>query len=146
MAISENDIGTRIIEGAIEVHRALGNGLLESVYEAALEIELYGKGLEIQRQVPIDVSYRGRFLDMGFRADLIVEDKVLIELKSVSKVTPAHRKQIQTYLNLAGYRLGYLLNFGEAVLKNGIIRCVNGLPEERNTSAGESTNDLDGNE
>lgn len=128
--MDENAIGTVVIGAAIRVHEILGPGLLESVYEAALAYELEEAGLTVRRQAPVPVLYRGLELDQGFRADLIVNDKVLLELKSVETITLAHRKQIQTYINLLGYRLGYLLNFGEAVLKRGIVRCVNRLPEQ----------------
>ena len=125
----ENEIGSLVVTAAIEVHRVLGNGLLESVYERALAIELRSCGLSVQEQVAVDVAYKNQPLDLGFRADLVVENLVLLELKSVETVTAVHRKQIQTYLNLTGYRLGYLLNFGAHLMKHGIIRCVNNLPE-----------------
>ena len=127
--MDENTIGTRLIEAAIEVHRELGPGLLESVYEAALAYELEQRGLQVARQVPVSLNYKGIHFDEGFRADLIIEDKVIAELKSVEQVTPAHKKQTQTYLRLTGNKLGYLLNFGGDVMKTGITRCVNGLPE-----------------
>ena len=126
----ENEIGTVVVESAIEVHRCLGNGLLESVYESALSIELVDRGLRTECQVPIEVEYKGHSLDQGFRADLIVEEIVIVELKSVETISQIHKKQIQTYLNLSGLRLGYLLNFGSALMKKGIYRCVNNLPEE----------------
>lgn len=126
---SENQIGTLIVEAAIEVHRVLGNGLLESIYEKALAIELRERGVVVQRQVAIDVSYKGQPLGLGFRADLVVSDLVLIELKSVERITAAHRKQIQSYLSLMDLKLGYLLNFGAPLMKKGITRCVNNLPE-----------------
>ncbi|WP_309399031.1 GxxExxY protein [Cerasicoccus maritimus] len=125
--MNENDIGTQVIEAAIEVHRELGPGLLESVYEIALASELAERGLRAERQVPIKIRYKNVVFDEGFRADLIVNDKVLIELKSVEKVSPTHKKQTQTYLRLTGCKLGYLLNFNESLLKEGITRCVNGL-------------------
>lgn len=125
----ENETGTAVLEAAIEVHRELGNGLLESVYEKALAIELESRGFGVQLQVPVDVEYKGKSLELGFRADMVVESSILVELKSVEMLTAAHRKQIQTYLSLTGYRLGYLLNFGAALMKNGIVRCVNRLPE-----------------
>lgn len=125
----ENRIGTVAVEAAIEVHRLLGNGLLESVYEKALAFELRNRGLKVAEQVAIDVTYKGLPLELGFRADMVVENLVLLELKSVEKVTAVHRKQIQSYLNLTGIRLGYLLNFGASLMKNGITRCVNKLPE-----------------
>lgn len=127
--MTENEIGTRVIAAAIEVHRVLGPGLLESVYEGALLCELENFGISALSQVPLAVPYKGRIFDQGFRADLIVEDKVIVELKSVEQLTAAHRKQIQTYLRLADRRLGYLLNFGAAVMKDGIVRAVNNLPE-----------------
>ena len=125
----ENDIGTKIIETSISVHRELGPGLLESVYEVVLAKELSNLGLKVERQVPVPIIYKGVTFNEGFRADLIVEQKVLVELKSVERTTPAHKKQVQTYLKLTGLKLGYLLNFGDDVLKSGITRCVNGLDE-----------------
>jgi GxxExxY protein len=127
--MDENTIGTRLIEAAIEVHRELGPGLLESVYEAALAYELEQRGLQVARQVPVSLNYKGIHFDEGFRADLIIENKVIAELKSVEQVTAAHKKQTQTYLRLTGRKLGYLLNFGGDVMKTGITRSVNGLPE-----------------
>jgi GxxExxY protein len=128
--MKENTIGTQILAAAIEVHRELGPGLLESVYEVALAHELQDRGLVIGRQVPVPIHFKGFRFDEGFRADLIVENKVLIELKSVERINPAHRKQVQTYVRLMGLKLGYLLNFGESTLREGITRCVNGLEED----------------
>ena len=128
--MNENEIGTLILSAAIEVHRELGPGLLESVYEVVLARELTSRRLAVERQVPVPIVYKGLRFEEGFRADLIVEGKVLLELKSVERVTPAHKKQVQTYLRLTGWKLGYLLNFGEAVLKDGITRCVNRLEED----------------
>jgi GxxExxY protein len=127
--MNENEIGTLVLSAAIEVHRELGPGLLESVYEVVLARELSNRGMAVGRQVPVPIVYKGIRFDEGFRADLIVADKVLLELKSVERVTEAHKKQVQTYLRLTGLKLGYLLNFGEAVLKDGITRCVNRLEE-----------------
>jgi GxxExxY protein len=127
--MNENEIGTRVIEAAISVHRELGPGLLESVYEVVLARELKDLGLNVERQVPVPITYKGVRFDEGFRAYLIVENKVLLELKSVERMMPAHKKQVQTYLKLTGLKLGYLLNFGEDVLKSGITRCVNGLED-----------------
>jgi GxxExxY protein len=129
--MKENEIGGKVVDCAIAVHRELGPGLLEVVYEAALAYELTKAGVGVQRQVPISVNYKGVALDEGFRADPIAEELVLVELKSVEKVSAAHAKQVQTYLRLTGLRLGYLLNFGEALMKDGITRCVNGLSAER---------------
>jgi GxxExxY protein len=125
----ENEIGTVVVESAIAVHRVLGPGLLETVYEIVLTRELKQRGLNVLRQVPVPIHYHDMVFDEGFRADLIVESKVIIELKSVEHVSQAHKKQIQTYLRMTGCRLGYLLNFGEELMKDGITRCVNGLRE-----------------
>ncbi len=127
--MTENDIGTIVIDCAIAVHRELGPGLLENVYEIALARELQDQGLTVERQVPVPIQYKSIKFDEGFRADIIVHGKVILELKSVEKVTAAHKKQVQTYLRLTGCKLGYLLNFGEVLMKAGITRCVNGLEE-----------------
>lgn len=107
----------------------MGPGLLETVYEIILGHELIKRGLNVERQVPIPIEYDGIKFDEGFRADIVAEEKVVLELKSVEKVTPAHRKQIQTYLRLTGCKLGYLLNFGAALMKHEITRAVNNLEE-----------------
>jgi GxxExxY protein len=125
--MNENEIGTKVLEAAITVHRELGPGLLESVYEVTLARELSDLGLNVERQVQVPIIYKNIRFEEGFRADIIVKNQVLLELKSVETVTQAHKKQVQTYLKLTGLKLGYLLNFGESVLKNGITRCVNGL-------------------
>lgn len=127
--MTENAIGTIVVEAAIAIHRELGPGLLETVYEVVLEREIADRGLGVSRQVSIPIVYKGFRFEEGFRADLIVADKVLIELKSIEKVSEAHKKQVQTYLRMTGLKLGYLLNLGEALLKNGITRCVNGLED-----------------
>ena len=127
--MTENEIGTIVIEAAIAVHRELGPGLLETVYEVILARELVDRGLKVDRQVPVAIIYKGIRFDEGFRADLIVEGKLILELKSVERVSAAHKKQVQTYLRLTGCKLGYLLNFGEDVMKTGITRCVNCLEE-----------------
>ena len=127
--MTENQIGTIVVDAAIMLHRDLGPGLLESVYELTLAHELQKRGLVVERQVPIHIVYDDIHFDEGFRADLIVNDSVILELKSVVALTPAHRKQIQTYLRLSGKKLGFLLNFGEAMMKDGIVRAVNGLEE-----------------
>jgi GxxExxY protein len=127
--MTENEIGTIVVDCAIAVHRELGPGLLETVYEIVLARELQDRGLKVERQVPVPIQYKNIKLDEGFRADIIVHGKVILELKSVEKVTEAHKKQVQTYLRLTGCKLGYLLNFGEALMKAGITRCVNGLEE-----------------
>ena len=141
MELKENEIGTKLLEAVIHIHRELGPGLLEAVYEVILARELSDRGLRVQRQVPVPIVFKGIRFDEGFRADIIIENKVLLELKSVERIVPAHKKQVQTYLRLTGLKLGYLLNFGEAVLKSGITRCVNGLeeynPQRLCVSAGE---------
>jgi GxxExxY protein len=128
--MTENEIGKIVVDSAITVHRELGPGLLETVYEVILTHELGKRGLRVERQVPISIECRGIKFDEAFRADIVVEGKVVLELKSVEQVTKAHKKQLQTYLRLAGHKLGFLLNFGEALMKKGITRAVNGLEED----------------
>ena len=128
--VTENEIGTILVGTAIEVHRELGPGLLESVYEVVLAHELSLRGLEVRRQVPISIIYKGMEFAEAFRADLLVAGKVIVELKSLEQINKAHRKQIQTYLRLTNLKLGYILNFGAALMKEGIVRAVNGLEEE----------------
>ncbi len=125
--MTENEIGKIVVDAALAVHRALGPGLLESVYEAVLAAELRERGLRVERQAAVPIEYRGIRFDEGFRADLIVEGKVLLELKSVERMTHTHKKQLLTYLRLSGHKLGFLLNFGEGMIKDGIVRIVNGL-------------------
>ena len=124
--MNKNEIGKIIVDSAIEIHRNLGPGLLESVYEVILAYELEKKGLSVQRQVAIPIEYHGIKFDEGFRADIVVENKVIVELKSVENIHPAHKKQVLTYLKITGMKLGYLLNFGEALMKDGISRIING--------------------
>ena len=128
--MTENEIGRIVVDAALKVHRALGPGLLESVYEVVLAHELKRRGLTVERQVSVPIEYDGLKFDEGFRADMIVGGKVVLELKSVERVIPAHKKQIQTYLRLMGKKLGFLLNFGEALMKDGITRAVNGLEDD----------------
>ena len=117
-------LSERVIGLAIEVHRGLGPGLLESVYESCLCQELAAAGITFQAQVPIPVSYKGRRLDVAFRADIIVEQKLLLEIKSVEKLLPVHESQILTYLRIGGYPTGLLINFNTRLLKQGIRRFV----------------------
>jgi len=124
--MNENEIGKIIVDTAISVHKQLGPGLLEMVYEVILAHELERRGFSVNRQVPIPIEYHGIKFDEGFRADILVENKVIIELKSVESVNKAHKKQVLTYLRLTGLKLGYLLNFGEALMKEGISRIING--------------------
>jgi GxxExxY protein len=126
MPLKENEIGSILVDCAVALHRGLGPGLLESVYEVTLCRALEKRGLQVRRQVPVPIEYDGEKFDEAFRADLIIEGKVIVELKSVEKVSPAHKKQLLTYLRLTGLKLGYLLNFGEVLMKDGISRTING--------------------
>jgi GxxExxY protein len=125
--MTENEIGTLVVDSAIAVHRETGPGLMESVYEVILASELAVRGLVVERQVRVAITYRDLVFRKAFRADLLVEDRVIVEVKSVQQVLPQHTKQVQTYLKLTGLKLGYLLNFGAPVMKDGITRCVNRL-------------------
>jgi len=124
--MNENEIGTIVVDCAVKVHTRLGPGLLESVYEAVLAYELQRRGLSVERQVPVPIVYEDIRFEEGFRADLLVNGRVILELKSVERVTNAHKKQLLTYLRLTGRKVGYLLNFGEALMKDGITRSING--------------------
>ena len=132
--MTENAIAKEIVDAAFRIHTTLGPGLLESVYDVVLAYELSQRGLRIARQQPIPVVYGNVRMDTGFRADLIVEDKVIVEIKSVEALAPVHRKQLLTYLKLADKRLGLLINFQVALIKDAITRVVNGLEEERTPS------------
>jgi GxxExxY protein len=125
--MDEEDIGRIVVDAAVQIHRELGPGLLESVYEAVMAHELRQRGLRIECQVPVSIEYRGIHFDKGFRADIIIDDKVLLEVKCVEQVNNAHKKQLLTYLRLTHTKLGFLLNFGEALMKTGITRTVNQL-------------------
>jgi GxxExxY protein len=127
--MNENEVATIVVDAAIAVHRELGPGLLESVYEMILAYELEQRGLRVSRQVPIAIHYKALTFDAAFRADLVLEEKVIVELKSTEQINEAHKKQVQTYLRLSGCKLGFLLNFGEALMKRGILRVVNGLED-----------------
>jgi GxxExxY protein len=129
--MTENQIGNTVVGATIEVHKQLGPGLLETTYELALMYELTDRGLTVKRQVPIPIQYRGVQLEEGFRADIIVADKVMLELKSLESLNDIHKKQLLTYLKLTGIKLGYLMNFGESLMKKGITRIVNGLDENK---------------
>jgi GxxExxY protein len=128
--VTENEIAKLVLDAAYKVHSHLGPGLLESVYEAALSVELMKMGLTVERQVPFRAHYDGVDLQMGFRADLIVAQRVLIEIKSVEVVPKVAYKVVLTYLRMTGMHLGILLNFGGEYLKDGIKRVVNYLPDE----------------
>lgn len=125
--MTENEIANIVMDAAFQLHRELGPGLLESVYEVILAKKLTDIGLVVERQVPVPIRFQDIVFDEGFRADLIVEQKVIIELKSVERLMPVHSKQLLTYLRLTGCRLGLLINFGENLMKDGFKRVVNGL-------------------
>lgn len=126
----ENEVSGAVIDTAVRIHMQLGPGLLESVYERILEHEVRKRGYKVERQVPIAVVYDGLVFDEGFRADLIVENLVVAELKSIETLAPVHSKQLLTYLRLTHKRLGLLINFLQVRLKDGIRRIANGLPDQ----------------
>jgi len=128
--MDENQIGKIVVDAAIQIHRELGPGLLESVYSVVLTKELEARGFKVMREVPVPIVYRGVQFIEGFRADIIVNNKVLLELKSVEQLSKLHSKQVLTYLKLKDLRLGLLLNFGANLMKDGIQRIVNGLVYE----------------
>jgi GxxExxY protein len=125
--MTENEISKIIVDVSYRIHTKLGPGLLESVYEAILYHELIKKGLKVERQKPIPVIWDDINLDIGFRSDLIIENKVIVEIKSVEKLSNAHLKQLLTYIKITDLKLGLLINFNEALIKNGIKRVVYGL-------------------
>ena len=127
--MKDDDIGRIVVDAAIGVHRELGPGLLETVYEAVMAHELRERGLIVARQVPVPLRYRGVEFEEGFRMDLFVQSRVIVELKCVESLNNSRRKQVLTYLRLTGRRLGYLLNFNRALMKDGIVRLANGAEE-----------------
>ncbi len=128
--MTENELARHVVDAAFQVHSRLGPGLLETVYEIALMHELRKRGLRVERQVPVSIEYDGVVFDEGFRADLIVDEKLIVELKSVETLARVHRKQLLTYLRLTDMKLGLLINFGAELIRDGISRVVNGLEEE----------------
>jgi GxxExxY protein len=127
--MTENEAARQTVDAAYRIHCALGPGLLESVYQTVLAGELRKRGLRAATEQPIPVVHEGIRLETGFRADLVVEDKVIVEIKSVAEIAAVHKKQLLSYLRLADKRLGLLINFNVALIKNGITRIVNGLKE-----------------
>jgi GxxExxY protein len=127
--MTENEVARQIVDAAYRIHCGLGPGLLESVYEAVLAYELQGRGLRVVQQQAIPVVYEGTRLELGFRADLMVEDLVIVEIKSVEAVAPVHKKQLLTHLRLSNKRLGLLINFNVVLIKEGIARIANGMPD-----------------
>jgi len=127
--MTENEIAKTIVDACYKIHTTLGPGLLESVYEVVLQRELNNRGLQVVRQSSVPITWDGIEFEEGFRADLIVNNLVIIELKSVERFAPVHAKQLLTYLRLFGLKLGLRVNFGEELIKNGVKRMVNGLEE-----------------
>ena len=125
--MTENEIATIIVDAAFKIHKRLGPRLLESVYETTLAYELPKRGLQLRRQQSMPVVYEDVRMDVGFRADLIVEGKVIVEIKSIDAIAPVHRKQLLTYLRLTDKKLGLLINFNVELTKDGITRVVNNL-------------------
>jgi len=125
--MTENEISRIVVNVCYKIHTKLGPGLLESVYKAILYYELTNRGLKVERQKPLPVIWDEVFLDIGFRTDLIIEEKVIIEIKSVEQIANVHPKQLLTYLKITGMKLGLLINFNESLIKNGITRIVNNL-------------------
>ena len=123
----ENEISSAVLKAAFQVHTVLGPGLMEAVYEAALAHELRKSGLRVETQVALPVLYDGIRLEVGYRLDMLVEEKVIVELKSVEAIHPMHAKQLTNYLKLSQLKLGLLLNFNTGSLRDGIVRLVNGL-------------------
>ncbi|RPI73194.1 MAG: GxxExxY protein [Desulfobacteraceae bacterium] len=129
-----NALSHRVIGCAMKVHSALGPGLLESTYEACLEHELQKADISLKRQMALPVQYDGILIDCGYRVDLLVEDQIILELKSIDRLAPIHEAQLLTYLKLANLNLGLLINFNVLHLRNGIKRIVNNFPEENFTA------------
>ena len=125
--MTENEIGGAIIASAMKVHTALGPGLLESAYETCLLYELEQQGLPVRRQALIPIRYEALSIDNGYRVDLLVDERVVIELKAIEAILPVHRAQLLSYLRLGGFKLGYLLNFHVARMRDGLVRMANGL-------------------
>lgn len=125
--MTENELSKKILHTAYNIHLKLGPGLLESVYEEVMNYELTDQGFVVSRQQPIPLIWKGKNIEQAFRADLIVENKVLVEIKSVQMLDKVHKKQVLTYLKLTGLKLGLLINFNESLIKKGMKRIVNGL-------------------
>ena len=127
--MTENEIATIIVDTAFHIHRDLGPGLFETVYERIMNVELTKRGLTVTRQKPIPIVYNEVHFEAGFRCDLMVENRVIVEVKSIEALHPVHKKQVLTYLKFADKRLGLLINFNVALIKDGIVRLVNNLKE-----------------
>jgi GxxExxY protein len=127
--MTENEVAKIVVDSAYHIHTKVGPGLLESAYETVMEHELRKRGLRVERQVPVSIVYDDLVVSDAFRADLIVEDLLILELKSVEQMHPVYAKQLLTYLKLTGKRLGLLINFNTRLIREGITRVVNGLPD-----------------
>jgi GxxExxY protein len=138
--MTENEIGKIVVDCAFKVHQKLGPGLLESVYEVALAHEIKKRGLAVERQIPIPIVYDDLRFDDGFRADIVVANSVILELKSVEQIQPVHKKQLLTYLRLSNRRLGFLINFGAELIKDGLSRVSNGASDWREDGSPEADN------
>jgi GxxExxY protein len=125
--MTENDIGSGVIAAAMKVHSALGPGLLESAYELCMGHELMKRGFSVRKQAAVQIRYEELTIDNGYRIDLLVDDRVVVELKAIETILPVHRSQLLSYLRLGGFKLGYLLNFNVAHTRDGITRLANGL-------------------
>jgi GxxExxY protein len=132
--LTENSIASQIVDASYHIHVALGPGLLESVYQHILAAELAERGLQVEIQKPIPILYKGLEFEIGFRADMIVANMVIVEIKSVEQIHPVHKKQLLTYLRLTDKRLGLMINFNVELIKDGISRVVNDLREEKHFS------------
>jgi len=127
--MTENELANIVVDVAFQIHKKLGPGLLESVYQKVMAYELRKRGLHVEEEVPLPVVWDEMTMEVGFRIDLFVDRKLVVELKSVQKTAPVHKKILLTYLRLSETRLGLLINFGEELLKTGLHRVVNGLPD-----------------
>jgi len=127
--MTENQIATAVVDASLKIHRTLGPGLLEHVYEAILVHELQLRGFQVLTQQPVPVVYEGIRLKVGFRPDIMIDGKVIVEVKSIAGIAPVHLKQLQTYLKITGMHLGLMINFNVELIKDGIRRVVNRLPE-----------------
>jgi GxxExxY protein len=125
--MEENEIAKIVVDSSYQIHSRLGPGLYESVYEELLSYELFQRGLSLERQAPIPLIYKGKTFPLVFRADIIVEEKIIIEIKSVESLGPVHYKQLLTYLRITGLKLGLLINFNESMIKQGTHRVANNL-------------------
>lgn len=127
--MTENEIAKQIVDAAFQIHCKIGPGLLESVYEVLLAHELKVRGLKVERQLPVPITYEGIQFEQGYQLDLLVEERVIVEVKSIEQIAGVHKKQLLTYLRLKDKRLGLLINFNVELIKDGISRIVNGLEE-----------------